>query len=191
MERHFVFVRDGTQALHVVQYTGMVRTQDRAQVFDQGNAFFYAFFIKILSQQVHAIRTRDVDVAVAVHVIQIDAIARFPKATQLQILGQHVFELVGHTVLADELQVRDHRLDLLGMRQSKRRFIAHSVSQGRQCRFAQVSNFKRGVVDREPHVLRIRITRQPSCDALGPSQMTTQSGLLGQRKLQPLFDAQN
>ena len=191
VERHFVFVRNSTQALHVVQYTGMVGTQDRAQVFDQGNALFHAFLVEILTQQVNAIRTRDVDVAVAVHICQIDAITRFPKATQLQILGQNVFKLVGHTVLADELQVRDHRFDLLGVRQSKRCFIAQSVSQGRQCRFAQVSNFKRGVVGRKPHLLRVRITRHPPCNALGPTQMATQARLLSEGKLESLFETKN
>ena len=191
MERHFVFIGDGTQALHVVQYTGVVGTQNGAQVFDQGNALFHAFLVKILSQQVHTIRTCDVDVAVPVHVIQIDAIARFPKATQLQILGQNVFKLVGHTVLADELQVRDHRFHLLGVRQSKRCFIAQSISQGCQCRFTQVSNFKRSMVGRKPHILRVRVIRYPSSNAFCPTQMPTQPRLLGQRKLESLFDTQH
>ena len=191
VERHFVFIRNSTQTLHVFQNAGMVGTQDWAQVFDQGNALFYTFLVEILPQQVHTVRTRDVDVTVAVHICQIDTVARFPKTSQLQELRQYIFELVGHTVLADELQVRDHRFDILGVRQRKRRFIAHSVSQGRECRFAQVSNFKRGVVGRKPNVLRVRITRHPSCNAFGPTQMATQARLLSQRKFESLFETQN
>ena len=186
VKRHLVFARQSTQAFDVVQHTRVVAAQDGAQLMCQGSAFGHARFVKVVAEQVDTVGAHHVDELIAVHVAQGDALATLPKIAHVQVLGQQSTKLVGHTVLAGELHVRNHGFGGLGMRQGQRTASRQGVAQGLECRTTLLSNVAGCAIHRKPCILAVTVSGQPMGKALGHAQMPAQGRVLGKRQLQPL-----
>ena len=186
VKRHLVFARQSTQAFDVVQHAGVVAAQDGAQFVRQGSTFGHAGFIKVVAEQVDAVRAGHIDELIAVHVFQGDALAALPKVTHVQVFGQQGAELVGHTVLAGELHVRHHGFGGLGMRQGQGTASRQGVAQGLKCRTSLLGNLAGCAIHRKPCVLAVAVSGQPMGKALGHAQVSAQGRVFGKRQLQPL-----
>ena len=152
----------------------------------QGSAFSHARFVKVVAEQVDTVGARHVDELIAVHVAQGDALATLPKIAHVQVLGQQSTKLVGHTVLAGELHVRNHGFGGLGMRQGQRTASRQGVAQGLECRTTLLGNVAGCAIHRKPCILAVTVSGQPMGKALGHAQMPAQGRVLGKRQLQPL-----
>ena len=186
VKRHLVFARQITQALDVVQHARVVTTEHRSQVLRHGRTFGHAGFVKVVAKQIHAIRTRHIDELVAIHVSQPNALARTPKTAQLQVLRQQFAELVGNSVLAGELHIRDHGLGRCGLRQRQGTSCFELDAQFAQGSLACVGNVWRRTVDRKPCLWAVAIGWQPVGKTLRHAQVSAQGRVFGKRQLQAL-----
>ena len=94
------------QALQVVRHDRVVSTQYRTKIAHHCRALFNAALVKVVAQQVHAVGTGEIKKAVAVQISDRDTFSGSHKGSDLQTLAHQFFELKGHAVGADELQVR-------------------------------------------------------------------------------------
>ena len=186
VKRHFIFARQLTQSLDVVQYTRVIAAQHGAQILGHGCTFGHARLVKIVAKQVHAVRAGDVNELIAVHVGQMHALARVPEVAQLQMLRQQLAELVRHAVLAGQLHVRNHGLGLSGMRQGLGAALFQCLPQSGECGFAHLADGLRCTIDTEPSGLRVAVSRQPIGKSLGHAQVPAQRWMFCKRQLQAL-----
>ena len=186
VKRHFVFARQLTQALDVIQDTRVIAAQHRAQIIGHGCTFGHARLVKVVAKQVHAIRAGDVDELIAVHVGQIHVMARVPEIAQLQMFSEHFAKLIGHAVLAGQLHVRNHGFGLSGMRQGFGAALFQCLPQPRECSFAHLADGFGRTIDAKPSGLRVAVSRQPVGKSLGHAQVPAQRWMFCQRQLQAL-----
>ena len=85
----------------------MVGTQHRAQVGGDLVGLVDGGFVKVVAHHIHAIRTGQVVKPITVQVLHLNAARRLQEAATFESLSQVGTELVGHTIVADELQIRD------------------------------------------------------------------------------------
>src|ERR1700679_845930 len=68
VERHFIHSRDRAQAVNVVCHHWVVSAEHRSQVAHTRTATLDTFFIEVVAEDIHPIRTGQVIALVAVHV---------------------------------------------------------------------------------------------------------------------------
>ena len=186
VKRHFVHAGNLAQALHVVEDNGVVGAQHHAQWLGQGSAFGHAGFVVVRAEQVDAVGTGHIDEAITVQIGQPHTAALAPKAAQLDVLRQQSTELVGHTVLTDELQVRQHRARCIGLRQRLGTLVFQELAELRQCGASALFHRQRCAVHGVPGRIGVGVAGNQLRDPLGHAQVTTQRGVLGQGELQAL-----
>ena len=190
MKRNLVLPRNGTQASDIIEHARMIRAQDRAQIAHQLAPLFDTRLIKIQAEQVHTIRARHINQAIPIHVGQPDAITARPEATQLNVLLQHFTKLIGHPIVADELQVGDHRFASGCMRQGQRAARPQIIAQRGKRLTPLEHDLLRRPIGVKPFVVGVRVARHPPGNALRPTQVSTQRRVFSHRQLQTLLDAQ-
>ena len=188
VKRHLVLTGNGAKLLHVVQHAGVVRAQDGAEFGRHVCTFLDAAFVKVHAKQIHAIRACDVDELVAVQIGQPHALAFTPKATCLDVLRQHAAKLKRHAVLADQLQVRHHRLGGLCLRQGLRAARLQLCAQVLQGMASLHGHRCRSAIYVKPTLRTIVVAGYPLGHAFGHAQMAAERRVLGQRQLQALGD---
>ena len=188
VKRHLVLTGNGAKLLHVVQHAGVVRAQDGPEFGGPVGSFLDAAFVKVHAKQIHAIRACDVDELVAVQIGQPHALAFTPKATCLDVLRQHAAKLKRHTVLADQLQVRHHRLGGVCLRQGLRAARLQLCAQVLQGMASLHGHRCRGTINVKPLVAVVAVAWDPLGHAFGHAQMAAERRVLGQRQLQALGD---
>ena len=186
VKRHFLHTGYFAQAFDVVQHTWVVRTEHRAQRLCTGHAFCDAGFVKVQTEQVDTVRAGDIKETVTVHVGQVNPLAFTPETAQLYVLAELFAKLVGHTVLADQLQIRNHGFDLGRHGQCVRAARLQTVRQCLQALLALQHQALWCLIGGKPLLIPVAVSRNPCSHTFGHAQMTAQRRVLSQRQLQAL-----
>ena len=187
VKRHLIQTRDGFKALHILQHTGVVRTEYRTEVFGRLLAGFNARLVEVVTQKVHAVRAGQVIKNVVIEVGDGDALGSFQETSTFDVPAQEITVLVGHPVATCELHVRN---DLPGAGR-------HSDTLGEprgveRCQFKKpvASAFHHGAagaIGVEKHGFVVVVARQQTGNALGDARVTGQRPVFGTREFKSLL----
>ena len=185
VKRDLIHAGDALEAHQVIGHHRVVGAEHGAQIAHQGRTLLNAALVKIITQQVHAVRPGQIKEAVTVQIGHRDAFGRRHKGPDLQTLGHQFFELEGHAVGADELQVRQsahhigRRVQGFGVAGLE---LLHQTGKG--CS-AACHHIGRRTIHAIGLLFFIHVARQQGRYAARCARVAGQAGVFGQGQLHP------
>ena len=183
VKRDLVFSRDIAQTLYVFQHAGVIGTQDRSQLPHKMATLVDASLIEIQPEQIDAIRPGHVNQTNTVHIGQPNSITATPETAQLNVLLQDFAKLKRHAIVANKLQIRNHRLTCLGVGKRERAAQTQRASKRLKSNTASLHDLCVRSINAKPTLLCVRVTRQPPRKTLRPAQMPSERRVFGYREL--------
>ena len=183
----FLQARYTTERAHVVQHTRVVGPQHGPQRADHGRALVDAGLVKVVAQQVDAVRAGQIVKAIAVEVLHKDIAAGLQEAARAQVLTQVGAVLEGHAVLAGELQVRQVGTGLGGDLCRAGITALEVGTQSGEAGSPLGHDRCIGPVGGKEGVFVVGVTRNHRGHALGQPRVTGQRPVLGPRQFDPLL----
>jgi hypothetical protein len=107
VKRHFVEPRDRQQPANVGDGDRMIGAQHRPQIGDPLAAAGNALLVKIVTEDVDPVGTRQVIEAIAIEIGDHDARRGFEKGARFEMFAHQPAELKGHPISRRELQIGD------------------------------------------------------------------------------------
>ena len=188
VERHFVEAGDGFQTLHVRSDRRVVRAEHRAERICALEAAGHAVFIKVIAEDVDAIRAGEVVERIAVEIGDHHAGRRLQKRADAQVLADHAVVLERHAVGFGELHVRDAGRRFFG--QAHGLGVALLVERGKLLETdpAALDHAGGRVIGRKEPVAAVFIKRYQPGDTPGHLGMSRQRAVLRARQFQTGFE---
>jgi hypothetical protein len=188
VERDFIESRNREQAPDILRSQRVIGAQHRPQLTYSRGAGVDAFFVKIVSEYIDAVRARDIVKAVSVEVSNRHAARGLNEGAGPQVLPDVAAELERHAVAGREFKIRNAALKLGGLLERV------PVSRGEEFRepgkagAARRDYRRRRGIDAKEAGIVVLIERHPGGEAARHARMARQRAVLGQGELQPDVD---
>ena len=163
----------------------MVGAQHGAEVAHHIGAALNAVFVKVVTEQVHAVRAGQIVERVAIQIRHGDACARLHKRSHLQALGSQFAKLKRQSVGADELQIGQHLCRFRRGTQAFRKALLKLHHQRGKSGLAAFHHICWRPVHGKGLGLVVGIAGQQRRHAPGGAGMPGQRAVFGQRQLNP------